>query len=245
MNWHFLNTGFHNGKYNMEFDVSLVQQLQQGLIPQTLRVYQWNPKAISIGYHQSENDFNLEKLSASGVDIVRRPTGGQAIFHSHELTYSVVTHLENKSLHTLYHEINTALLNAVRRLGIDAELVNSNELSKLNSDNIPCFATSAKSEIQFEGKKLIGSAQRRYGNVVLQQGTFLLGPQHRQLTEFLNVTGTDEMLNNLDLHSTDAESILGRSLSFDNAQECIRLGFEEVLDKRISETEEQHYIYET
>ena len=251
MNWNFLDTGFHNGKYNMEFDVELVQKVQQGIEPPTLRLYQWKPYAISIGYHQSESEFSLEKIRAHGIDIVRRPTGGQAIFHSHELTYSVVTQLGEKSLYTVYHDINRALLHAVRSLGIDAELVNSTDrmVPKDTTASIPCFAKSAKSEIQYKGKKLIGSAQRRYGDVVLQQGSFLLGPQHRQLTEFLNDSTSEEITKHLNEHATEAETILGRNVSFDEAQECVKSGFEEVLGITFLELspdqrEEQELIYE-
>ena len=246
MKWTFLNTGANSGKFNMEFDVMLVHQLQRGFGTPTLRVYQWNPHAISIGYHQSENDFNLEKLRQLGIDIVRRPTGGQAIFHAHELTYSVVTYLEEKSLYAIYHQINQALLRAVRLLDINAELVSTNDHLKSIDKNasIPCFAKSAKSEIQFNGKKLIGSAQRRYGDVVLQQGSFLLGPQHQQLIELLNVTATDELKKNLSLHSIDAETILRRSVSFDEVQECVKRGFEETLGVIFSEIAEQQLVYE-
>lgn len=90
MTWRFLNTGFRRGKFNMEFDEYLAGRLLEGKGSPTLRVFGWSPYAVSLGYHQSEDEIDLQRCAEEGIDVVRRPTGGRAILHAHEVTYSVV-----------------------------------------------------------------------------------------------------------------------------------------------------------
>ncbi len=97
MEWHFINTGFHAGEFNMRFDMELAKKLQLGGILPTLRVYGWKPWAVSLGYNQKKDDVHPDKCSEFGFDIVRRPTGGRAILHANELTYSVVMPAEGKT----------------------------------------------------------------------------------------------------------------------------------------------------
>jgi lipoate-protein ligase A len=229
MTWDFLNTGFHPGAFNMDLDRSLADRLLKGEGNPTLRVYAWDPPAISIGYNQSMDDFDTRKLREAGVDIVRRPTGGRAILHAHELTYSVVMKTENRTLREIYRLINEALLRGLCVLGIDARLVDATdsvEAMYRNPSSIPCFASSSKSEIQFNGRKLLGSAQRRYGDVVLQHGSLLLGPQHQRLMEFLSRPPERQAEESLSARAIDAETILGRDVTFEEAAAAVKLGFE-------------------
>ncbi len=229
MMWDFLNTGFHTGAFNMDLDQSLADKLLGGEGNPTLRLYGWNPPAISIGYNQSMDDFDMRKLREAGVDIVRRPTGGRAILHAHELTYSVVLKTGNRTLREIYRWINEALLRGLHVLGIDAQLVDASssvDAMYRSPSSIPCFASSSKSEIQFKGRKLLGSAQRRYTDVVLQHGSFLLGPQHRRLMEFLSRPPERQAEESLSARAIDAETILGRHVTFEEAAAAVKLGFE-------------------
>jgi lipoate-protein ligase A len=232
MMWRFLNTGFHHGAFNMEFDESLALQLKDSSAIPILRVYGWSPYAISLGFNQNIQDFDSPKITQAGIDIIRRPTGGRAILHAHELTYSIVMKLDNRGPRDIYHFINEGLLCGLKYMGIEAQLSDQNDnFRKLYQDNssIPCFSSSAKSEIQFEGRKLVGSAQRRYGNVILQHGSLLLGPEHRRITEYLASHiqhARDIIVNDLTTRTSDAETILGRSVLFEEAADCIRHGFE-------------------
>jgi lipoate-protein ligase A len=235
----------------MEFDERLASLLSSGLIAPTLRVYRWNPPAISLGYHQSFDDFDRNKLFTDGIDIVKRLTGGKAIFHSEELTYSVVMPSENTNLRDVYNFINRGLLEGVRMLGIDAELTTHSKDFRTfykTPESISCFSSVAKSEIQVRGRKLVGSAQRRFGNVVLQHGSFLLGTNYLRLTDYY-VTTDENMRNHirtsLAAHSIDARTILGRTVSFDEAAEAIKHGFElahGIVFHEASERVEEHLL---
>jgi len=232
MTWKFLNTGFHSGSFNMEFDEALAHQFNNCSAIPILRVYGWSPPAISLGFNQNIQDFDSSKLTQAGIDIVRRPTGGRAILHAHELTYSVVIRIGEIGPRTIYHFINEGLLRGLEFMGIEAQLSEkSADFRKLYQDktSIPCFSSSAKSEIQFDGRKLVGSAQRRYGTMILQHGSLLLGPQHRKITDFLapHVEDSREILEgDLNARTTDAETILGKTVSFEEAADCVKQGFE-------------------
>jgi len=242
MTWRFVNTGFHSGMFNMEFDKDLAAQFSDHSSGESvLRLYGWKPHAVSIGYHQEFEDFDLDALRESGIDIVRRPTGGKAILHAHELTYSVVYPLAGTSPKKVYRFIHEGLLVGLQHMGIHAELSEGDPLYReqfRDPASVPCFSSSAKSEIQFHSRKLVGSAQRRFGTVVLQHGSFLLGPHHQRLTHYLapHLRGSQSILEqHLERHTIDAESILCRSVSFEEASSAIRTGFEEFLGYEFEE----------
>ncbi|HTK82362.1 MAG TPA: lipoate--protein ligase family protein [Bacteroidota bacterium] len=245
-----MNTGHRSGITNMNLDIRLANQVSEGALP-VLRLYGWNPHAISIGMHQRFEDFDPAALSNAGLDIVRRPTGGMAILHANELTYSVAMPLGSLSLREAYRFINEALLQGLRMLGIPAELSASSEDFReayRNAASIPCFSTSAKCEIQAQGKKLLGSAQRRYGNVVLQHGSLLLGPEHREITEYLSHSlqqSKSLMVQQLGARATDAESILGTSVPFEDAAAAVRRGFEAAHGIEFSPTDVSYYAADT
>jgi len=235
MSWILLSTGFQPGEINMKVDSLLAEWIRPQEGVSVLRVYGWNPPAISIGYNQEEDEFDRSKLAEQGIDIVRRPTGGRAILHWNEITYSVVTHLERSSLKEIYHTLNCALLEGVRSLGINAELIasgNSTQQLYQQSVSAACFSSSAKSEIQFGGRKLVGSAQRRLGEVVLQHGSLLLGPQHLQLASLIAEDSPERKIliwQSLADHAIDAETILGHPVDFEEAALHLKEGFEHSL----------------
>jgi lipoate-protein ligase A len=235
MTWKFLNTGFNSGRWNMMLDERLAHQLNNGVGCSILRVYGWSPHAISIGYHQSEDGFDRQKLASAGIDLVRRITGGRAILHANELTYSVVTSIGERSLRETYRMINEGLRGALALMGIRAVLSEGSVGTVTPASlAVPCFSTSAKHELQVDGRKIVGSAQRRIGSVVLQHGSMLLGPEHRRIAEFLILedcgeTGQQLIEDTLSTHTTDATSVLGRTVSFDEAADCVRRGFAESL----------------
>jgi len=233
MIWKFLNTGFQSGSFNMQVDEHLARNFEFNVSPPILRVYGWNPSTISLGHNQNIEDFDSDKIARAGFEIVRRPTGGKAIFHAHELTYSIVMELGDRGPRAVYDDINRGLLEGLEILGIGAQLAAQDEEFRKHYQSrtsIPCFSSTAKNEIQFNGRKLIGSAQRRFGKVILQHGSFLLGPQHRRLVEFLSpqAEGTRKLLEDSFLNkTTEAETILGRTITFDEAVSAVRKGFEE------------------
>jgi len=233
MNWKFVDTGFNTGKFNMDFDLRLVSQLRTDEV--ILRFYRWKPYCISLGANQPFDSVNLKKADHAEIDIVKRPTGGRAILHAEELTYSVIHPITSEqSPKTLYKEINLALK---KGLG-DYHPV----LQKLSLENIQphfpsfyketksslCFALTAKNEINFEGKKLVGSAQRKIGNVVLQHGSILCGTFHKKLIEYLELSMEEraDVKKEIDSTTTQLETILDSKTDYDKLTMSLKSGFE-------------------
>jgi lipoate-protein ligase A len=241
IDWQFINSGFNSGAFNMEFDIGLAEQLQRQEILPTLRVYGWKPWAISLGYNQSEQDISETKCLEFGFDIVRRPTGGRAILHANEITYSVVMFADGKSVTEVYSEISRSLVSALQRICPDV----SYETSQPNfqslykkQESIPCFSASARYEVQINGRKLVGSAQRRYStdgfpDVVLQHGSILLGTEHKLLADVLNLGNKNikyKIIEDIDQKTIDLSTAAGRIVSFDETAEIIRSGFEKTMN---------------
>lgn len=235
--WKFLNSGFHSGAHNMYVDQLLAKRMvEQGGLP-TLRIYGWDPRAISLGYNQRRHDLDETKCLAQGIDIVRRPTGGRAILHADELTYSVVMYAGGKSISQVYCDISKALVRGLQTIGADVEYsavqADFPHLYR-NQNSIPCFASSARYEIQYRGRKLVGSAQRRYTSpdgdeVVLQHGSILLGPAHKKLSELVQVQSEElstSIRRELEMKTIELSSILGRNVSFNEVAIAVKGGFE-------------------
>ncbi|MEK7263056.1 MAG: lipoate--protein ligase family protein [Bacteroidota bacterium] len=224
---HYINTGFHSGEWNMAFDVFLATQLQKKTILPTLRCYGWSPFALSLGYNQNDSFINKEKCRSENVSIVRRPTGGRAIYHSEEMTYSIVVFHQEKNISALHNEISLALVEGVNMLGVNAvlstESSSATEMYK-GKNSAACFSSIARSEIQVNGKKIAGSAQRRFNDVVLQHGSVMLGDKHKQLPFFYK-EHSEEFFMNLTHSTAEVNSLLHRQVSFEEAAAVIQQGF--------------------
>lgn len=235
--WKFENTGLHTGVFNMEYDRRLSQELLQKKGRPTVRVYGWRPWAVSYGWNQSTDEIDSIAARSENVDIVRRPTGGRAILHADELTYSVVMRVRKKTVSEVYEEISRTLLAALAMLGAEAamEKTQPNFPALYRSHSAAaCFSSAGRYEIKCRGKKIIGSAQRRYGTedgeeVVLQHGSLLLGPGHKKIADFLSFSAeSDRIALRLELEekTTDLSTELHRIVAFDEAAEAMRKGFE-------------------
>lgn len=237
MTWRFLHTGRSDGLFNMEFDQGLARELLEGAGVGTVRVYGWNPPAISVGWNQSLDGIDTVRAQSSGVDVVRRPTGGRAILHSEEVTYSVVMVTRGRNVLQIYHEVSLALIEGIRALGVNAALEKSQAsfptLYK-DSSSSACFSSSGRYEIKVNGKKLVGSAQRRMvgrdgSEVVLQHGSVLLGPDHLRIADFLKQSEgltAEKVRSDLEEKTTTLKSALGCDVGFDEVVEALRSGFE-------------------
>ena len=233
MKYYYLNTGANNGKYNMDYDIHLAKICKPGEF--YLRLYRWNPYCISLGENQKYESINIKKASDNKIDIVKRPTGGRAILHSEELTYSVITFAKvQKSLHHFYNEINKALITGLlfyndrlTKIELETEQPDFPKIYNENKENM-CFATTAKSEIKFEGKKLVGSAQRKLGNYLLQHGSILCGSYHKNLISYFNLSNEKilDICNRINDITTDLESILNENIDFTKLKKSIKRGFE-------------------
>ncbi len=149
-----LETGYNTAALNMAIDEALMESIDQ--VP-VLRIYGWQPPAVSIGYFQSiKEEVDLEMCNEIGIDVVRRLTGGGAVLHEFELTYSFITKQYPRNIMESYRWICEAIVISINRLGFDASFVPLND-------------------IIVKGKKVSGSAQTRRNGVLLQHGTLLLG----------------------------------------------------------------------
>ena len=161
----------------MAFDQAIAEAVQSGNSPPTLRFYTWLPLAISLGYGQSIDLVDRDVARTLGVDVVRRVTGGEAILHSDELTYSVTVprshRLARGGVLASYFSISQGLLVGLESLGLAPTAGNGPVPRRRDSSGL-CFATPSRHEIWVDGHKVVGSAQGRVHGGVLQHGSVVL-----------------------------------------------------------------------
>jgi len=221
---------------NMALDEAIFQSCQRRHVPPTLRLYLWKPPGISIGYFQTlEKTVDLSKCKKSNVDMVRRITGGRAVLHEDEITYSLCARSEEypelgRNTMETYQRISLALLESLKTLRIQAEWARPNRERIAFSDNSfvskPCFVSSSRFEITVAGKKLIGSAQRREKSDFIQHGSIPLGDGKVSLGELLTEKNTGEKIKEkLKKKSTNLERILKRSVECEEVISALKKGF--------------------
>lgn len=188
MKMRFIDSPPSSGAFNMACDYYFAENVAEEDCP-VLRLYSWNPPAISLGFHQRTTDIDFNACWNDGIDIVRRPTGGRAILHWGEITYCLVVPIPpdygKKALQNIYSKVHSGILNALEKAG--AEVVFAGADKKPQPHNPLCFASSAGTELEMSGRKVVGSAQRLLNSAVLQHGSILLTPQHLKIPEYLNI----------------------------------------------------------
>ncbi|MFK7693116.1 biotin/lipoate A/B protein ligase family protein [Paenibacillus sp. HJGM_3] len=192
--WRFVHTGFGSPAYNMAVDEAILTAHSEGLVPPTVRFYGWDPPTLSIGYFQkAEQEVDFEAVERSGVGFVRRATGGRAVLHDKELTYSIIVSENYPGMPTTVNEayrvLSEGLVLGFRKLGLRAEMVSlASEEEKLKystAGSAACFDSPSWYELVVEGRKVAGSAQTRQKGVVLQHGSILLELDVEQLFSLL------------------------------------------------------------
>lgn len=205
-------------------------------LPNILRLYSWSPACLSLGFQQPYEAADASACAARGIDIVRRPTGGRAVLHDQELTYAVIMQEpEHLSIYRAHSVIVGALMASLARLGEGAlELTpadsKTRELYQTGRfTNAACFASTARHEVTCEGKKVIGSAQRRFGNVVLQHGSILLNDAHLKLPEILAVDEAQKqsLSEVLRRETATLSHVFGRPISIEESANSVRTNFVE------------------
>jgi len=178
--WRLIVDGDLPGASNMARDLAILEAVSEGVSPPTLRLYGWDPPCLTLGRHQGDEAADFDFCSAEGIDVVRRPTGGRALLHHLELTYAVVAPLGRgplpRGLQDAYRMICGALVQAMRALGVNAELTGGDVNLQLPGprSTVPCFEAPAGGEVVVGGRKLIGSAMRAHAGTILQHGSILL-----------------------------------------------------------------------
>lgn len=174
MNWRLINSGACDAAYNMALDEAIATAVRRGQAPPTLRFYSWKSPAVSLGAFQKTSDINIAYCAENKIPIVRRPTGGRGILHGDELTYSFCAKNEGHfagGLLATYKIISSAFQAALHQMGLDAEMKQVKESGRALTKSPLCFKSSSYGELSSGGRKLIGSAQKRWTDGFLQQGT--------------------------------------------------------------------------
>ncbi len=219
----------------MAVDEAIAAHAGRGDVPPTLRFYRWEPACVSLGRHQPLADIDLARCRALGYNVVRRPTGGRAILHTDELTYSVAGPQNNPVLAGAvldsYLRLSQGLLAGLARLGLI--VAKAPPTSRSGADAGPvCFEVPSAYEIVAGGKKLVGSAQSRRQGWVLQHGTLPLVGDVTRLVEVVVVPDEAErsaLRAGLAERAVTVADLLGRPVTFEQAAAALAAGFEEAL----------------
>jgi lipoate-protein ligase A len=234
--WRLINSGFGDGRGNMAIDEAILDAVAEGMSPPTIRFYGWEPACVSLGHRQSIEVIDNARLVVRGWELVRRPTGGRAILHVDELTYSVIAPVSEPrvkgSILESYRRLSEALVAGLQLLGLVTSEAPSDRAGE-GPEGPACFDTPSNYEITHSGRKLVGSAQVRKKNVVLQHGTLPLTGDVGRLVETLRFDNEgDRERTSVDLRSraTTLATALGREVSFLEAASAMANGFEQTLN---------------
>jgi len=233
--WRLLITSPNNGAWNMAVDEAILTAVIEDAAPPTLRLYSWSPYCLSLGQAQHVSEVDMNYLENSGWDLVRRPTGGRAILHADELTYSVCASINDPHVQggviESYRKISTGLLQALRNVGIDADSnLKDADKSQLSKDPV-CFQYPSDYEITFAGKKIIGSAQARRANALLQHGAIPLFGDITRIVSCLIFESPEKQMaaaENLKMRAGTAAEAKGSAISWHDLGQALISAFASV-----------------
>lgn len=236
--WRFVDAGYAHPFFNMAADEAIATIMEgEGAFP-TVRVYGWKPAAVSIGYSQRAREtVNVEKCAQLGIPLVRRLTGGRAVFHDEEVTYSIVARRSylgsRNSVLKTYRRIGQALISSLKQLGVHAHLVRMSPRGtgrETTHDLTPCFTSSGRYEVMVDGRKVVGSAQRWLGDVVLQHGSLLTGDGHLRIVQLLpegDIGEGEKMAWELRNKTVSLGALLSRPVAYAEVADALFCGFQE------------------
>src|SRR3989339_928206 len=228
MNWKLIVEN-RSGLENMERDFSLFKRNENGENFSALCIYSWSKPCISVGYSQNiEDEIDRNKLKITGYDVVKRPTGGGIVFHNTaEATYSIITSIDNqvlpKGLIPSYKKISSAIVFALNKIGVNAEIRNWKlEIGHWKLDSSLCFSYPTEYEVVCNGKKIVGSAQRRGRKTILQQGSIFVRKSDETFFSVLRKPYND-------YNAVSVEDVLDREVSFEELKNALAYGFKKEL----------------
>lgn len=234
--WRLLNTGYSTGAMNMALDEAIMESIRAKEVPPTIRFYGWKPPALSLGYFQSlEGKVDLSSCQKKGIDVVRRLTGGRAVLHDDELTYSLVISEEVSflpdSIIESYKIISQGLLAGFYELGIEeAKMVSlADKKKEQENKSAACFDAPSWYELSVAGKKIAGSAQTRRDGVILQHGSILNTQNIDELFSILKFKSErrEEKFKKLFIKkATTISDVLGKSFSLEELADAFKIGME-------------------
>lgn len=240
--WRIIRTPPATGAWNMAVDQAVLEAIGREEAAPTLRLYAWDPPCLSLGFAQPVKDVDQGALAHLGWQLVRRPTGGRAILHTDDLTYSVIApHHEPRiagGVLKSYFRLSQALLMALERLGLHAQADNEYATPEGTQANGPvCFEVPSNYEITVSGKKLIGSAQARRQEGVLQHGSLpLYGDLTRivQALVFPNEAARQRAAERLLTHAATVE-MLGKKITWEESASAFAGAFCDTLNLELVE----------
>jgi len=225
-----------SGAWNMAVDEALTESVAAGASQPALRFYAWQPGCLSLGYAQPAADVDNERLSAHGWDVVRRLTGGRAILHIDELTYSIVTPLNDPRVEggviESYRRLSEGLIVGLSRLGVAVHAGRADPKAH-RFDGPVCFEVPSDYEITAQGKKLLGSAQTRRKGVALQHGALPLTGDVARICDalaFASNADRQQSRDRLVSRALTLEQAHGDSLEIESVIEALTRGFEQTLN---------------
>lgn len=239
--WYFINSGPCSPAYNMALDEALLHWHSKGMIPPVIRFYEWNPATLSIGYFQrAKKDIDFEQLHRLNLGFVRRPTGGRAVLHEHELTYSVIVSEDYpnmpKTVTEAYKVISEGLLLGFQNLGLEAYFSIPDTEEKRDVLKKPksavCFDVPSWYELVVEGKKVAGSAQTRQEGVILQHGAILIDFDDEKLIslfKFPSEASKERMLKHLSQKAVAINQLAKKKVDVETCTKAFYKGFEDAL----------------
>lgn len=190
MQGYFIEHSTNTGKFNMDYDQKLLDySIENSLKEPIFRLYGWSPACVSLGRNQNDEHINKEFCKKNNIDIVRRLTGGRALFHDNELTYSFVCPINflnnGETIVQSYKEISGALALGLKKLDIIAEF----PLEKKTQMNFEyCMSLATGADLSVNNKKIIGSAQFRKHGYLLQHGSIMFDYDTQKLENIFGET---------------------------------------------------------
>lgn len=245
--WRKVITEPKDGYTNMAIDEAIMIAHRQGKVPPTIRFYRWQPPALSLGYfQQAEKEVDLTSCEKKGIDVVRRLTGGRAILHDKELTYSITVEesagVLSSSVVESYKQISRGLAAGLQNLNITAVLKPREKQQKApRGKSSACFDAPSWYEVVVEGKKLIGSAQTRKKGTILQHGSLPFSLDSKKLFELFNFTSEkqrEKMRKFYSLKATAIDQCCDRNISFGELTAALARGVTDSLEIELAEAEE-------
>ncbi len=229
--WRLLSPVTCPGALNMAIDQAILMLHAERKSPPTLRFYQWNPPAISLGHFQKHHGLDLDVCRRLGVEIVRRPTGGRAVLHWGDLTYALIAGARDgmpARLDAAYQLICQGLLAGLRDLGIEAEL--GRDSSRAQQPEI-CFLRQAIGDIVHQGKKIVGNAQTWLSSSLMQHGSIIIDPQIDRLVQLWgsNHDSSERLRVKLEARLSSLKDILGDGIKVEVLSAAIQEGMSQVL----------------
>ncbi len=231
--WRLIDTSHNDGATNMAIDEAILRGVADGSSPPTLRFFGWRLACLSLGQAQSASDVDFATCQALRIDVVRRPTGGRAILHVDELTYSVTVREDEPRVRggivESYRRLSEGLLAGLLRMGVPVRQVERPDDRDRDQGPV-CFDAASNYEIVFDGHKLVGSAQMRKNGVLLQHGTL---PLVGDIARICNLLSSKPDAERVRARAITVERTIGRTVSYEAAARHMAEGFASALNLKL------------